>query len=197
MALAGLLGVDLEAVGGNPHKVCFPAPVSGGTESDLDAGLFSFTFVRNPWDRLVSCYRDKILGEVPDFTSFDARRGVAHCLARFDAFRAGMSFDDFARAVAAIPDEEADDHFRSQHTFITNTLGDITIDFVGRFEALAEDFRAVCEKLGLPLLMLPHVQAAGTRRRYTEYYSPESREIVASRFREDVILFGYRYGSVK
>jgi hypothetical protein len=105
ITLASLLGIDLEPVGGNPHKVRFPAPASRQSGPTLYPGLFSFAFVRNPWDRLVSCYRDKILGEVPEFTSFHPARGVAYCLARFDVFRAGMSFDEFVKAVAAVPDE--------------------------------------------------------------------------------------------
>ena len=195
IALAGILGIDLAAAGGDPHKARFPAPVSRHIGPALYPGLFTFGFVRNPWDRLVSCYRDKVLGEASDFTSFDASRGVAHCLARFDAFRADMSFDDFVRAVAMIPDEVADVHFRSQCTFVTNVCSDIAIDFLGRFESLARDFRMVSDKLGLPSLTLPRVQAASTPRRYTEYYTPETRSIVATRFRKDVELFGYEFGS--
>jgi hypothetical protein len=197
IVLADLLGIDLGDAGGNPHVVRFPAPPSGPTPSALYPGLFSFAFVRNPWDRLVSCYRDKIMGEVSDFTSFDASRGVAHCLARFDVFRAGMSFDAFVDAVAAVPDDEADDHFRSQHTFVTNASGAIAIDYVGRFESLARDFRHVCERLDLPSVALPRVQAARSRGRYTDYYSSRARRIVADRFRQDVSLFGYEFGRTR
>ena len=194
VVLADLLGIDLASVGGNPHKGSFPEPTSRPTESVLYPGLFSFAFVRNPWSRLVSCYRDKILGEVPDFTSFHPTRGVAHCLARFPAFRAGMSFDDFITAVAAIPDAEADEHFRAQYTFVTSASGAIGIDFVGRFETLAGDFRHVFDRLHLSCPTLPHVQAAPSPGRYPEYYTPRTRNIVADRFREDVSLFGYEFG---
>ena len=194
IALASLLGIDLAVTDGNPHRAQFPEPRSQPGPA-LYPGLFTFAFVRNPWDRLVSCYRDKILGEAPDFTAFHPTRGVAHCLARFDAFRAGMSFDEFVRAVAAISDEEADDHFRSQHTFVTNASGDLAIDYVGRFETLDRDFRHVCQKLSAPHLSLPFTQAAIVPRSYRAYYTPVARSLVAERFNEDFSLFGYDIGT--
>jgi hypothetical protein len=105
-----------------------------------------------------------------------------------------MSFEEFVRAVAEIPDDEADGHFRAQHTFVVNSVGHIGADFVGRYEALAGDFRRVCDELGLSSLPLPRVQAARTSVRYSDFYTPETRRVVASRFREDVELFGYEFG---
>lgn len=145
------------------------------------------------WDRLVSCYRDKVLGEAPDFTTFHPQRGVAYCMAHVAAFRAAMSFVEFVEAVTAIPDEEADEHFRSQYTFLSNRDGQIAIDFVGRFETLERDFAAVCRQFGLPSTKLPRVQAARTRVNYADYYDSDMRAAVARRYADDVRLFGYTF----
>lgn len=172
--------------------MAFPAPA--GVDCGLPlSDLFVFAFVRNPEDRLVSCYRDKIRGEVADFTGFDPERGAAHCLAGFESFHRNMSFEAFVRAVAQIPDVEADAHFRSQSDFLTNARGEIAVDYVGRYETLAQDFRTVCERVGLPTLALPRVQAVPSRIRYAEFYTAQMREIVAERFAEDVELFGYSF----
>jgi hypothetical protein len=197
VVLARLLGVDLRAVGGNPHEAAFPEapdPVAG---PKAYPGMFSFAFVRNPWDRLVSCYRDKILGQAPDFTGFHPARQVAYCLARFDVFKAGMPFERFVEAVSDIPDVDADGHFRSQHTFVSNGSGDIVLDFVGRFESLRSDFHSVCKKLEIARLDLPRMQVTTPPARYTEFYTRRTRDLVANRFHADLELFGYEFGEVR
>ena len=195
VAFAQMLGVSLEAAGGNPHIVEFLSPdCDGATDDRLYPGLFTFAFVRNPWDRLVSCYRDKIGGEVGGFTGFSEGAGVAHCLARFDEFTAGMSFKAFVRAVAAIPDERADAHFRSQNTFVRTKAGKLGVDFIGRFERLQGDFAHVSRQVGLPSSVLPRLQAAKTAVNYVDYYDVEIRKLVASRFRDDIHTFSYEFG---
>ncbi len=198
VALAPLVDVDLHASGGNPHLVDFPRPPQtpepkGGP---LYPGSYAFSFVRNPWDRLVSCYRDKIRGEVDGFTSSTVRPGVADCLAGFDAFFPNMTFGKFVKAVASIPDTEADEHFRSQSTFIVTDQGDIGVDFVGRFENLQSDFEQVCRRIGLPSrISLPRLQAARRTASYLDYFTRETRQIVAERFRDDIDRFSYRFDS--
>lgn len=195
-ALASHAGVNLEDTGGNPHEARWPTPrAAPGPTGPLFPDLFAFGFVRDPWDRLVSCYRDKIRGEVDGYTYFTIRPGVANCLARFEAFRAGMSFDDFVRAVAAIPDDEADAHFRSQHTFVTNDDGQLAVDFVGRYERLAEDFRLVAQRIGLPVVELPHLQVARVPMRYAAFYTTETARLVAARYSRDIEMFGYAFGA--
>jgi sulfotransferase famil protein len=196
-AFAGVLGIDLHPTGGDPHRARWPRPAMPPARSGpFFPGLFTFAFVRNPWDRLVSCYRDKICGEVDGYTYFTIRPGVANCLARFDAFVPGMSFRDFVTAVAAIPDEEADGHFRSQHTFVTQETGEIGVDFLGRFERLADDFRAVQARIGLNAVEVPRLQKARLAASYPGFYTPETQRIVRERFRRDIELFGYEFGAV-
>lgn len=195
-ALAAILGISLRATGGDPHGVWWPtAEMSSNHSGPLFPGLFTFAFVRNPWDRLVSCYRDKIRGEVDGYTSFTMRPAAANCLARFDAFVPGMSFAAFVAAVASISDEDADGHFRSQHTFVTDEEGKIGVDFLGRFEQLAEDFRFIQERIGLPRNALPRLQKARRAARYADFYNKETRQIAGERFRQDIEMFGYEFGT--
>jgi chondroitin 4-sulfotransferase 11 len=190
---AAVLGLDLGRVGGNPHELDYPCPTTVDLGGEwLFPGMYTFCFVRNPWDRLVSCYRDKIAGEVADFTTM-AASGVARCLARFDAFRANMPFEAFVRAVAEIPDADADEHFRSQHCGLTNVHGDIAVDFVGRYENLHADFQAVARVIGLPPgITLPRLQSNPRAVDYAAFYTPATRDLVAARFARDIGLFGYQ-----
>lgn len=190
VALARMLSVDL--VEGNPHVSDFPSTEYNLSKSGyLYPGLFSFAFVRNPWDRLVSCYRDKICLEVDGFTRSTIRPGIADCLARFDSLLPSMSFDEFVRAVASIPDSAADDHFRSQYTFVSNLSGEVAVDFIGRYESIVEDLSSIQRHVGMEL-SLPWLQAASSKH-YRDYYDSPSRNIVADRFGTDIELFEYDF----
>lgn len=188
--LADLLA--LECPDGNPHEAAFIHPDQNTPMSDENAPLYSFAFVRNPWDRLVSCYRDKIAGEVTDFTRF-SDSGVAHCLDGFDAFHAGMGFAEFVQALAEIPDSAADEHFRSQADYVADADNRIVVDFVGRYENLQADFAELARRLTLPVRQLPRLQNAPPRN-YTDYYDTSTRALICARYARDIELLNYRFG---
>ena len=153
---------------------------------------FCFCFVRNPWDRIVSCYKNKIH---PDNNYNDPwfKNGVALPFIRYgNYFQGGMSFDDFVDAVKLIPDERADNHFKSQHRFIMDKKGNLLARYIGRFENFDEDFGHICRILGLSNIQLPHLMQ-GDRKNYRHYYSDLTKSIVGERFSEDIKLFGYDF----
>lgn len=153
---------------------------------------FKFAFVRNPWDRIVSCYSQKI-ASAPRIPG--RKQANLNPPDEEDRFYPGMPFADFVEAVHATPDEQANVHFRSQHTAVCDPEGWVMADFVGRFENLREDFKIVAEKIGVPRLELPHRLKSQSRqgRDYTEFYDDRLRELVHDRYREDIERFGYSF----
>ncbi len=99
------------------------------------------------------------------------------------------------RAVASIPDDDADEHFRSQSDYVTSSPGRIAVDFVGRYETLNDDFAHVAHRIGLPPdIRLPRLQTA-PRLNHAHFYTAETRGIVATRYANDIELFEYQFRS--
>lgn len=153
---------------------------------------FKFAFVRNPWDRLVSCYSQKV-ATVPEIPG--RKRANLNPRGEEGRFYPGMPFAGFVEAVHATPDGEANAHFRSQHATVCGPDGLVMADFVGRFENLRADFAAVADRIGEPGLALPHRLKSKVResRHYRDFYDDRLRRLVAERYEEDVESFGYRF----
>jgi chondroitin 4-sulfotransferase 11 len=153
---------------------------------------FKFAFVRNPWDRLVSCYSQKLL-DVPK-RSIGRRSSLSPSIEGIELYN-GMPFEEFVQAVHAIPDEEANIHFRSQCATVCEEDGGIMADFTGHFETLAEDFSYVAERIGVPELQLPHLLRSKNRggRSYSDFYDDSLAELVLDRYAKDVEAFGYSF----
>lgn len=149
---------------------------------------FKFTFVRNPWSRTTSCYRDKILNA-------DAIKQARHLHNR-QGLEAGMPFDAFAEWLNSPEgsDDVADRHWMSQHRILAyDQPGVIKYDFVGRFEHIAQDYERLMEMSGLLLSQLPHQLKTQGPDEYRSLYNDRSNELIAKRYARDIELFGYDF----
>jgi Sulfotransferase family len=141
--------------------------------------LFSFAFVRNPWDLVVSAYHFELrYAAQPHFSQKEPDR--AEALRRCE---------DFSRFVKFYPLLEPTDVM----SMIADDDGRLIVDFVGRYETLADDFAKVCRHLGFSGVQLPHENRSDDRRSYRSYYTSETRKLVERYFARDIEQFGYRF----
>lgn len=66
-------------------------------------------------------------------------------------------------------------------------------DFI-RFEYLEEDFNRILKKVGVEqYISLPNVNPTSGKKSYKEYYSPKSKALIESVFRDELDRFGYSF----
>jgi hypothetical protein len=171
----------------------YPFPFATTEElHDKYARFFKFAFVRNPWSRLLSCYKSKIRPK--EFNNTYFKNGLPIGLQfKENLFWGGMSFHEFVDSVCKTQDWEADTHFQSQYYQLTAPCGSFHIDFLGKLENLHEDFSLIQEHAHLPRIALAHLNQSHSQA-YQAYYDSTLREKVAKRFAEDVALFEYKFG---
>jgi hypothetical protein len=178
------------------EKRLYPFPFSMPEElHDKYAHYFKFAFVRNPWSRLLSCYKSKIRPK--EFNNIYFKNGLPIGL-RFkkNLFWGGMSFHEFVDSVCNIPDWEADTHYQSQYYQLTDPSGSFYVDFIGKLENLRKDFVFIQEYVHLPRIALAHLNQSHNEA-YQAYYNNELREKVAIRFAVDIEVFQYSFGEKK
>lgn len=150
---------------------------------------FKFAFTRNPYDRLVSCYINKILN--PYNVHGKAKNNF---LRHNPDFHEGMDFKSFAKEVSSISDNFSDRHIKSQHCFLLDKKGRWIPDFLGKFENLEEDFKKICKKMGVSKPpSLPHKRKSKRIDGYRDYYDEETKRLVERRYKKDLELFGYKF----
>lgn len=152
-----------------------------GLPPEVFNGFYKFAFVRNPWDWQVSMYHF-ILKE-PKHIHYQTVRNMA-------------SFEDYINWVIRTNKPFARGATKLQKDMLTDDMGNLMLDFVGRYETLGEDFATICRRLQLDAT-LPYLNQSRTDRDYKTYYNDRTRQLVEEHFQADISLFGYDWPCAK
>ena len=136
--------------------------------------LFTFAFVRNPWDLLVSYYHFLRDAEGHSGHVSHRRRRTAR-LADFEAY---VRYEIGRGKI-------------SQTKMVADRRGHVIVNFLGRYESLHSDFDHACRCIGIDADL---GQAnMSTRGDYRDYYTDRLAALVRDHFAEDIERFGYEF----
>ena len=139
--------------------------------------LFKFVFIRNPWDLQVSSYHH-------------IERERPHLLKEISSFE---QFIKWKLSTNRTYQYHLDTSIELQSEYITDLKGQVIVDYIGRYERLEEDFRAICRRINIQPPKLPRKRQAKQRETYHKYYNAETAQLVAEYFKRDIEMFGYSF----
>lgn len=161
----------------------------GHVSAEQFSAYFKFSFVRNPWARLLSEYL---------YRNYLHHRSFKHFVLEKQP---KPGWDDKYR------------HVMPQFDMLHDAHGHLLVDYVGRFESLQVHFDHICTQLGIHDSKLPHRNSSGKGSRVRkrrirnmllrngeniktslgDFYDSETREAVAQMYRKDIEAFGYQF----
>lgn len=141
--------------------------------------FFSFAFVRNPWDLMVSQYH------------WWLQKAAQYPSCRKDVIKIKRmgNFTNFLNSKYG--QKMFHDTTGNMFDWIAED-NQIIVNFVGKFENLQNDLNEVCQHLNLEQIKLPHTNKT-KRKPYRDYYNNETKKFVAHRFQKTIEMFGYEF----
>jgi len=140
--------------------------------------LFTFTLVRNPWDRMVSFYhyrlKSKLLRPDMEFREF---------IIKLKTSRLGEkgTFNFYG-------------HYFGSSDFVLDRNNNIIVKFIGKYENRQKDIQYIANMIGSKELGKLAIQKARrSKKHYSYYYDDETKIIVEQVYHKDIELFGYKF----
>ncbi|MGI7627891.1 sulfotransferase family 2 domain-containing protein [Campylobacter coli] len=150
-------------------------------DKDKFDSYFSFGFVRNPYDRVVSAYH-YLKNDSPD--PCDIKWGRLHIN--------NLTFEEF---ILSLQDEEfkeeilSKNHFSFQWKYLCDKNMNILVNFIGKFEKLDNDFKKILNILRRKDSLV-HINKS-KHLNYRDYYNSQTYKIIREIYRDDFEIFDY------
>lgn len=159
---------------------------------------FVFTFVRNPWARIVSCYLNKIQNPSQD--------AIDIIISKYDGIYPNMKWPDFVDFLVHHPnggDILGDPHWISQHRLLKTTKQIENIN-IFKLEEIQDALPEISQKLQMPTIEMEFLNTyKGWKNSqnhnsqhsdaYKELYDSITLEKITQRYLEDITRFNYQF----
>lgn len=171
---------------------CLPRDVEihfkNHAKEDKFKEMFKFTFVRNPFDFLLSTFYYATI-----FKNHFMHKDIK-----------GMDMEQFAKYYLMVIEEHKAPGVRpfgsnkvtGLYQYISDDEGKELVDFVGKLENITQDMKYVFEKIGLPPSSKPMPiknKTVTKEAHYRTHYSVAARKFVEKHFEKDLNYFKYEF----
>tara|TARA_R100001015_G_C4606702_1_gene161760 strand:- start:546 stop:1193 length:648 start_codon:yes stop_codon:yes gene_type:complete len=133
--------------------------------------IFGFSFVRNPWDRVVSAYFDPALPTLAE---------------TFQQF-VTVTLPDILQSP---PTHESIHYFPAVYFTLSSER---ELDFIGKHENLQEDMSRLSDILGIDMSLGHHRRSSRPTNRHKDLYDSITKEVVQTLYFEDIERFEYEF----
>ena len=142
---------------------------------------FTFSVVRNPWDRLYSAFKFLEKGGI----NIHDRNAYEQYLEEYKDFEDFVTNGLNKKMIYEIM------HFIPQSEFICSKDGKIDVNYIARFENLKDDISKLSEKINNPIELDHH--NSNKKVSYKEIYTSDMIKKVEEIYKMDIINFNYKF----
>lgn len=134
---------------------------------------FIFTFVRNPFDKIVSSYLNYTKNNTPDFDKYiDMVKYVVEN--KLYLYKSDINSNDI-----------------THYAPITVMIGNNELDFIGKFENYESDIKKLSELSGLK--SLSKIIIKKNQVDYRKFYNERNKNIINELYKDDLVKFNYTF----
>lgn len=163
---------------------CTAMDVRNALGAEAFSNLYSFAFVRNPWDLEFSLYK-YMKREDADWIE---------PMIKFKNFEEYLKFAYYYYQKKRSHDPDAwDAQLDRQQSYVCDADGSQLVNFIGRFEHLQADFSEVMQRIGLNIdTALPHLNIS-TKGDFRRHYNSRMVDYVSEMRAKDIELLCYSF----